>query len=64
VWEKSLLADHDGTVEAGWLEPFVTAAAYFAPFVRHATTYIQPVVRAEFEAATLEPSRSSRPARD
>src|SRR5262249_19665038 len=51
AWVTSLLADYPGTVDTAWLQPAVTVADFFAPFVRSAKTYVQPKVRAEFEAA-------------
>ena len=71
VWVKSLLADHAGDIEAGWLQPPVTVSEFLAPFTRHAKSYVQPSVRAELEAAiaadravieaTLQPGDELRP---
>lgn len=51
MWLKSLLADHAGDIELSWLQPPITVTEFLAPFARHAMTYVQPAVRAEFEAA-------------
>jgi hypothetical protein len=50
-WVTSLLSDYEGTVDPAWLQPSLTVAEFFAPFIRNAKIHIQPKVRAEYEAA-------------
>jgi hypothetical protein len=51
AWVTSLLAAYEGAVDHAWLQPAVTVAEFFAPFVRNAEIHIQPKVRGEYEAA-------------
>jgi hypothetical protein len=70
VW-NSLLADHSGPVNDAWLQPALSAVEFFAPFARHAGSYVQPAVRAALEAriaadrsaveAALQPGDELRP---